>query len=181
MTIDEKLQVFESYILNQVQNTRKENLNSINHDILKISSLEILELQKYLDDKLNKQYAILIAEKNKQITAKKYNLRHKDIIFKEENIQYIIKKVEKKLRNFTKSNGYINYLISALAPIANSSTEIFITKEDKVHKDRLEDLFKIKITVDGNFIGGYKAMLPPNILLDRTFKGALQQEVGDLL
>ena len=102
-------------------------------------------------------------------------------------VQHVLKdqlfeEVKELLKEYMKTEEYREYLIShiqkAVRFAGGQSLIIYLNPTDMDKKDDLEDYTGMTITISReDFMGGMRAVLPEkNILMDYSFKGALEKE-----
>lgn len=177
MSLSEKLQAFEAYIINQANAMRKQNLEALAKEMEREALAHTEAIKKDLDKKLDAQYQNMIISKNKKSTIHRYNLLQDIVAIKNQHQAEVIAVVRSKLQHFANSTAYLPYLENSLAPISHNASKIIVSKGDIIYLERLHKL-NDNIVATGDFIGGFIAYMPPNILIDKSFASHLNAHLN---
>lgn len=182
MTIEEKITHIQNVVMaeargegNEIIRQHKEALEGLfethKEEVIRQSKMRIKAETTAGRRKLN------MAASKRQVTLRRERnkVQHvlKDQLFEE---------VKELLKEYMKTEEYREYLIShiqkAVRFAGGQSLIIYLNPTDMDKKDDLEDYTGMTITISReDFMGGMRAVLPEkNILMDYSFKGALEKE-----
>lgn len=182
MTIEEKITHIQNVVMaeargegNEIIRQHKEALESLfethKEEVIRQSKMRIKAETTAGRRKLN------MAASKRQVTLRRERnkVQHilKDQLFEE---------VKGLLKEYMKTEEYREYLIShiekAVRFAGGQSLIIYLNPTDMDKKDDLEEYTGMTITISReDFMGGMRAVLPEkNILMDYSFKGALEKE-----
>lgn len=182
MTIEEKITHIQNVVMaeargegNEIIRQHKEALEGLfethKEEVIRQSKMRIKAETTAGRRKLN------MAASKRQVTLRRERnkVQHvlKDQLFEE---------VKELLKEYMQTEEYREYLIShiqkAVRFAGGQSLIIYLNPTDMDKKDDLEDYTGMTITISReDFMGGMRAVLPEkNILMDYSFKGALEKE-----
>jgi hypothetical protein len=179
--VQNKIASFYRVIINESRAKRKaaffdirEKFNDSVDDFLKS------EINK-CEDGVKKEKKKIETREIKNI-IKKNNLDKKNLIIKRENLKNdLFLKIESRLKNFTNSKLYFNFVSNEINKTdKNNILKIEFNKKDSELVIKLKELFNFDfnfIFSEDEFIGGFKVYLKsPKAVIDKTFKAKLNFE-----
>lgn len=174
---EEKLKKFENYVLEKAEKERRERLERQNQAIETEIAKKVHELAAVHEKKLNTEIERWLMEKNKQLQKERQDWKQKLAHLSVEK-EYLAKELaKKKLKNYVKNSHYIDQLTSKLSHESDQITEFIFTSDDMMYFSRIQEVTKgRKIRFTGDFMGGYQAFVPPNIMIDHSFSRILENK-----
>jgi vacuolar-type H+-ATPase subunit E/Vma4 len=146
------------------------------------------ELEDYRSGKIKQNEAVLLLEEdmiqktiNEGYTDKLYLLKKKLSQRTDEMKDIIFKELLEKLEDFKKTEEYLLYLAKLIETIKSyckpgDSIQILIDPTDGHLKEELEKRVKCPLVIEDSFIGGVRAFLNDNVMIDNSF----QSKFGEL-
>ena len=178
MTTAQKLQAFETHAIYQANLIYQQHMDKLSKEIQAETNEQTKRIKEDLDKKLENKYQQMLLNKNKRIATVKHTFEQGLSALQKGYHNTVLNKVRSDLYAFTKTDAYLLYLEKAVASLADTALELVITKEDEVHLGYLRKRFHDRIFARGDFIGGVVGHLPPNVLVDGSFLGALEELEG---
>lgn len=187
MTIEEKLQHFQEYTMQDAREKSSQILDEYN------ASLEII-FEEHKEKKFRQAQLEIKTEterlkhdKNKELSKQHLHIKRKITKRQEELKEKLFIEVKDLLYKYMESTEYNNLLISQIIAAKKFAKDykitIYIDPSDSSRKSSLEVATNTQLTVSNySFIGGIRATIPDrNILIDNSFETKLTEAKANFI
>jgi len=179
MYIGGKLEVFTQMSMRDAEAKRKEIFEEVESAFQKATSEIKKTAERKAQDELASETGKAQQQRNKQVLAAQAETKHVFVEKRTELIDSLFAEVQKKLVEFTKTDGYKKYLLNEAGSLKKKYGEIeFILSPGDM--GLVEDLAAVGVKArpsDEDFLGGFIAYIPAkHALLNKSFRAKLRDE-----
>ena len=182
MTIEEKLQHFEEYAM---EDAREQSTRQVEEYRTALETIfqEHMEKKKRQEDlQIKIETEQIIRDNNKELSQEQIQIKRTVRKKVEELKEKLFVEVRNQLCSFRDTPAYsamlVNQINEALEFAAGQEIIIYIDPADSSRKMELEAKVQVPLTISQySFFGGMRAVIPSkNILIDQSFETKIEEE-----
>lgn len=182
MTIDEKISHIQGAAMEEARSQGNEIIKQHRKALESMYQTHCQEARIQADTRIKAETASARQQLNTAVSKGQLRMRRELSGVQMELKNSLFKEVLELLNDYMKTEDYRKQLISYIADAARFAggqpLTIYISKSDEDKKEYLEKSTVMTMTIsEEDFIGGLRSVIPgKNILIDHSFKGALEKE-----
>lgn len=181
MTIEEKLQHFQSLCFQDARERSDKMLNDYKESLKKTLEEHKIDAKRQADMQVDAELEKIERDVNKQLSIEQINIKRIYSDKQEELKRMLFSELRNELALFMETAEYVKLLkeliLQALAFAGGAAMTIFLDPSDASKLNMLALITDAELGVsDYSFIGGIQAEIPSkNILIDHSFKTKLEE------
>ena len=182
MTIEEKIAHIQGAAMEEARSKGNEIIKQHKRALESMYQTHCQEARIQADTRIKAETASARQQLNTAVSKGQLRIRRELGSVQQTLKNELFKEVMQMIEDYKKTEDYLKLLVSYISDAARFADGqplmIYISASDEEKKDYLEQYTGMTVTIsEEDFIGGVRSVIPGrNILIDHSFRGALEKE-----